>query len=53
MPRQMRRAALRSALSVKAAEASIVVVDKLALSEPKTRLMAKALKRPGGRCAAL
>lgn len=43
MPLKMRRAALRSALSVKAAEANIVVVDKLELAEPKTRLMAKAL----------
>jgi large subunit ribosomal protein L4 len=43
MPKKMRRAAVRSALSVKAAEANIVVVDQLALPEPKTRLMAKAL----------
>src|SRR5512135_2830469 len=42
MPRQMRRAALRSALTVKANEAGIVVVDALALTEPKTRLMARA-----------
>ncbi len=43
MPLKMRRAALRSALSVKAAEANIVLVDALEVSEPKTRLMAKAL----------
>jgi len=43
MPRKMRRAAVRSALSVKAAEANIVLVDQLALPEPKTRLMAKVL----------
>ena len=43
MPRQMRRAALRSALTVKANEAGIVVVDELVLAEPKTRLMASAL----------
>jgi len=43
MPRQMRRAALRSALTVKAREAGIVVVDELVLAEPKTRLMARAL----------
>lgn len=43
MPRKMRQAALRSALSVKASEASIIVVDEFSLSEPKTRLMAKAL----------
>jgi large subunit ribosomal protein L4 len=45
MPRKMRRAALRSALSAKAAEASIVVVEELKLLEPKTRLMAQALER--------
>jgi large subunit ribosomal protein L4 len=45
MPKKMRRAALRSALSVKAAEASIVVVDQLSVSEPKTRLMAKSLTK--------
>jgi len=43
MPRKMRLAALRSALSVKAAEASIVVVEELDLKEAKTRLMAEAL----------
>jgi large subunit ribosomal protein L4 len=43
MPRKMRRAALRSALSVKAAEAGILVLEELEVSEPKTRLMAKVL----------
>ena len=43
MPKKMRRAALRSALSAKAAEAGIVVVDEIVLAEPKTRLMANAL----------
>ena len=43
MPLKMRHAALRSALSAKAAEKSVVVVDELVLSEPKTRLMAQAL----------
>ena len=43
MPKKMRQAALRSALSVKAAEASIVVVDELDLKEAKTRLMAETL----------
>ncbi len=45
MPKKMRRAALRSALSVKAAEASIVVVDDLKLDEPKTKAMDQALKQ--------
>lgn len=53
MPRKMRRAALRSALSVKAAEANIVVVDQLTLPEPKTRLMAKALNALVGDGSAL
>jgi large subunit ribosomal protein L4 len=43
MPRKMRQAALRSALSAKAIESAIVVVDELKLAEPKTRLMAQAL----------
>jgi large subunit ribosomal protein L4 len=43
MPKKMRQAALRSALSAKAAEAGLVVVDNLVLDEPKTRLMQKAL----------
>jgi large subunit ribosomal protein L4 len=53
MPRKMRQAALRSALSAKAAEASIVVVDELKLVEPKTRLMATALNALVGEASAL
>jgi large subunit ribosomal protein L4 len=53
MPKKMRRAALRSALSVKAAEANIVVVDQLAIPEPKTRLMVKALNSLVGDGSAL
>ncbi|MBI4927121.1 MAG: 50S ribosomal protein L4 [Anaerolineae bacterium] len=53
MPKKMRRAALRSALSSKAAEASIVVVDQLALPEAKTRNMAKALDVLVGASSAL
>jgi large subunit ribosomal protein L4 len=53
MPRKMRRAALRSALSVKAAEDNIVVVEELVLPEPKTRLMAEALNRLVGSTSAL
>jgi large subunit ribosomal protein L4 len=44
MPQKMRRAALRSALSVKAAGNEIVLVDDLKLSDAKTRLMAEALQ---------
>ena len=53
MPRKMRQAALRSALSVKAAEASIVVVDELVLTESKTRLMVEALGHLVGKASAL
>lgn len=53
MPRKMRQAALRSALSVKAAESSIVVVDDINLKEAKTRLMAEALGNLVGDASAL
>ncbi len=48
MPKKMRRAALRSALSVKAKEEAIIVVDDLKLPELKTRLMDEALTRLAG-----
>lgn len=44
MPRKMRHAALKSALSVKAAANNLVVVDDLRISEPKTKIIANALK---------
>jgi large subunit ribosomal protein L4 len=44
MPKKMRRAALRAALSAKAAEAEIVVLDELKLAEIKTKAMASALQ---------
>lgn len=53
MPLQMRRAALRSALSAKALGSAVVVVDELALPEPKTRLMAAALDKLVGDASAL
>jgi large subunit ribosomal protein L4 len=53
MPRKMRRAALRSALSAKAAEKGIVLVDTMTLEEGKTRLMAKALEALVGDSTAL
>lgn len=53
MPRKMRRAALRSALSVKAAEQKIVVLDELKLAEAKTKFMASALTRLVGESSAL
>ena len=53
MPKKMRQAALRSALSAKAAEAGVVVVDDLKLDEPKTRLMMTALSSLVGNATAL
>lgn len=53
MPRKMRRAALCSALSAKAAQQDIVVLDALTLEEPKTKLMAQALNRLVGDSSAL
>ncbi len=53
MPKKMRQAALRSALSAKAAEASVVVVDEFSLSEAKTRNMAQALINLVGQSTAL
>ncbi|HOR00944.1 MAG TPA: 50S ribosomal protein L4 [Anaerolineae bacterium] len=45
MPRKMRRLALRSALSVKAAEAHVVVLDQLSMEAPKTKEMVALLGR--------
>ena len=53
MPRKMRRAALRSALSAKAAGSDIVVLDELSVAEPKTRLMAQALDQLVGTSSVL
>lgn len=53
MPKKMRQAALRSALSVKASEASLVIVDELNFDEPKTKLVAQALGNLVGSSTAL
>jgi len=53
MPKKMRQAALRSALTVKASEAGIVVVDEFIINEPKTRLMVEALNKLVGNSSAL
>ena len=53
MPRKMRQAALRSALSVKASEESIVVVEDMVLGEAKTRFMVDALAKLVGDSSAL
>ncbi len=44
MPRKMRRLALRSALSVKAAEEHIIVLDSIDFEAPKTRVMLDTLR---------
>lgn len=45
MPKKMRQGAVRSALSVKASDQKIVVLDDLRMAEPKTREMALMLQR--------
>jgi large subunit ribosomal protein L4 len=51
MPKKARRAALRSALSAKAAAGDIVVLDQLSLPAPKTKAMAQVLDTFGARKA--
>ena len=53
MPKKMRQAALRSALSVKAAEAGVVIVADLNLGEAKTRLVSQTLINLVGTATAL
>ncbi len=53
MPKKMRQAALRSALSAKAADAGVILVDNLKLEETKTRAMATAISSLVGESTAL
>lgn len=53
MPRKMRQAALRSALTVKAQEGELVLVDTLTLDSPKTREMVSVLGNLVGDASAL
>jgi len=53
MPRKMRQAALRSALSAKAAASGIVVVDEFKLENAKTSAVAAALNTLVGASSAL
>ena len=48
MPRKMRRAALRSALSVKAENDQIVLVDDVTFEQPKTKEMVAFVDRVAG-----
>ena len=47
MPKKMRRLAIRCVLSSKVADGELIVVDELALSEPKTKEMAGILANLG------
>jgi large subunit ribosomal protein L4 len=53
MPKKMRQAALRSALSAKVADASLIIVEELKLDDHKTRLMVNALASLVGDASAL
>jgi large subunit ribosomal protein L4 len=53
MPRKMRRLALRSALSVKAGEDQVIVLDELKMSAPKTKEMLNILNGLTGDSSAL
>ena len=47
MPRKMRRLALRSALSVKASEGKVMVVEGFALEGPRTKAIVQLLRDLG------
>jgi large subunit ribosomal protein L4 len=53
MPRKMRRLALRSALSVKASERKVSVIESFSFDEPKTSRMADLLQQVGVERSAL
>jgi large subunit ribosomal protein L4 len=53
MPLKMRRAAVCSALSAKAADQSVMVVDNLSFGEPKSKLLAQSIKKMVGNQSAL
>lgn len=53
MPKKMRQAALRSALSAKAKESGVVIVADLNVEEAKTRLVSQALNKLVGNSTAL
>ncbi len=53
VPKKVMAGALRSALSLRAKEQKIVVVDSFTLDAPKTKLVDKAVKTLGGKSALL
>lgn len=48
MPKKMRRAALRSAITLKHSSEEMLIMDEFALKEPKTQLMAETLEKITG-----
>ncbi|HDD55746.1 MAG TPA: 50S ribosomal protein L4 [Chloroflexi bacterium] len=48
MPKKMRRAALRSAITEKFSAGEIFIVDEFSLKEPRTKMMAQALEKMAG-----
>ncbi len=53
MPLKMRRAAIRSALSAKASESAIMVVEEINLKEPSTNFLSKTISKLTGNKTAL
>ncbi len=53
MPRKMRRQALRSVLSVKAADSQLVLLDALEMTEPRTKEILDIIKSLGIESSAL
>lgn len=53
MPLKMRHAALRSALSALARDGQIVIIDKISIEAPKTKIMAGMLRAIVGESSAL
>lgn len=53
MPRKMRRAALRSALSAKAAQQEIILLEELIMERPKTQQMYAMLQGMAGEASVL
>jgi large subunit ribosomal protein L4 len=53
MPRKMRRAALRSALTAKATAGDIVLIDRIVMDRPKTKDMVAAMDQLVGDSSAL
>jgi large subunit ribosomal protein L4 len=53
MPLKMRRAAIRSALSARAADNAIIVVENFNVAEPKTKMLRETVEKLAGKNSAL